>query len=261
MAAVGRVLDQPPGRTWYLLAAAGIACAAIGALFMPRSAGSAAPVLSALLLLLLAAPSFLALVRWAGTRRGLAALGVVSLMALVIELAAVVTGIPYGNFGYSEGLGYLVMDLVPWVVPFAFIPLLLGAWAAAYRLGGKDPALWIGTTAVLLVGVDLAIDPGAVAAGFWAWDIPGAWYGVPVVNFLGWLFTGCITAAVLTALLGVVPGERGPPPLMVASSLLLALPLWAGYCAAKGLPIPAILGAALWLLLIRPGMWQSPPAR
>ncbi len=171
------------------------------------------------------------------------------------------TGIPYGSFRYSDRLGYLVMDLVPWMVPFAFTPLLLGAWAAANRLGGEDPALWIGTTAVLLVGVDLAIDPGAVAAGFWAWDIPGAWYRVPVVNFLGWFCTGCITAAVLTGLLGVAPGERGPPPVSVASSLLLALPLWAGYSAARGLLLPAILGAALWLLLLRPGMWQSPHGR
>jgi putative membrane protein len=251
----------PDLRSWYLLAAAGVACAAIGAFFMPMGAGQVTPAVSALFILLLAAPSFLALVRWAGARRGLTALAAISLMALAIELAAVATGVPYGTFRYSDLLGYLVMDLVPWVVPFAFTPLLLGAWAAAYRLAGKRPVVWIAATAVLLTAVDLAIDPGAVAAGFWAWASPGAWFGVPVVNFLGWLITGSVTAAVLTALLGAVPGERGPPPVSIASSLLLALPLWAGYSAGQGLYLPAMLGAALWLLLIRPGMWQIPPAR
>lgn len=257
----GRATDHPPGRTWYLLAAAGIACAAIGAVFMPLGGGNATQGLSAAFIIFLAAPSFLALIQWAGPRRGLTTLAAVSLLALAIEMVAVATGIPYGTFRYSDGLGYLVLDLVPWVVPFAFTPLLLGAWAAAYRLAGKNLLTWIGITAILLVGVDLAIDPGAVAAGFWAWDTPGAWYGVQTVNFPGWFITGALMAVLLTLLMRRVPAERGPPPLLVASSLLLELPLWAGYSAARGLLLPAILGAALWLFLIRPGMWQSPDAR
>jgi putative membrane protein len=33
---------------------------------------------------------------------------------------------------------------------------------------------------------DLFLDPQMVGWGFWVWDRPGAYFGIPLVNFLGW---------------------------------------------------------------------------
>jgi uncharacterized membrane protein len=36
---------------------------------------------------------------------------------------------------------------------------------------------------------DLAMDPMMVAGGHWVWDQPGAYFGIPVHNYIGWWLT------------------------------------------------------------------------
>ena len=40
-----------------------------------------------------------------------------------------------------------------------------------------------------MVLLDLVLDPIAVDEKRWSWKKPGAYYGVPLLNFVGWLFT------------------------------------------------------------------------
>jgi lycopene beta-cyclase len=41
---------------------------------------------------------------------------------------------------------------------------------------------------------DLFLDPQMVGWGFWVWEGTGAYFGIPLVNFLGWfLVSGLIT--------------------------------------------------------------------
>ncbi len=53
----------------------------------------------------------------------------------------------------------------------------------------------IGITAVAAVAAlvmtawDLVMDPGMAAAGNWIWEQGGAYFGVPVHNYFGWLLT------------------------------------------------------------------------
>jgi uncharacterized membrane protein len=42
---------------------------------------------------------------------------------------------------------------------------------------------------LLLMIVDLVLDPIAVDEKRWGWGKPGAYYGVPFLNFIGWFFT------------------------------------------------------------------------
>lgn len=54
---------------------------------------------------------------------------------------------------------------------------------SAPRLRWQAPLV----TGVIAVGLDLFIDPIAVAAGYWVWLVPGEiYYGIPLLNFVGW---------------------------------------------------------------------------
>jgi putative membrane protein len=39
---------------------------------------------------------------------------------------------------------------------------------------------------------DLVMDPLMVAANHWVWEIDGAYFGVPLQNFLGWFLTALV---------------------------------------------------------------------
>ncbi len=105
------------------------------------------------------------------------------------------------------------------------------------------------SAAVLLALVDGVLDPGAAALGFWVWPEGGIYYGVPITNYLGWLFSSSLAAALLLVL-----GRRRwgsvPPPPGLLDSALIATAFWTGVAVFSGLSFPAVLGAALYLFLL-----------
>jgi len=229
------------------------AMTALGAVFISSSYFMArfsdVPVfsqVSGVFIVALATPSYVALVLWAGAKRGLTALTFLSILPVLVEAAAIFTGFPYGEFTYSGRLGFMFLGVVPWSVAFAYPPILLGSMAYASRLRA-DRLGFSALSAIFNVAVDLVVDPGAVHSGFWGWAEPGAYYGVPVVNFLGWLLTGFLYANVFYSLTG---GET-PIDARVSSSLFLVLCFWAGYLLINGLYLPAALGLAEAGLLLR----------
>jgi len=201
------------------------------------------PAVPVVFLVALALPSYIALVRWLGPARGIALLLLLlSILPLAVEAYAVATGVPYGRFTYSADLGYRVFGLVPWTVAFAYLPMLLGAVTLAAAAAGTAWWRLVPAGVLVLLFVDLVVDPAAVHAGLWVWTGGGAYYGVPVSNFVGWALTG----AVYIALFRLIAGARSIPG-TVAASLLLILAFWTGYLTRNGLVIPALLGAALAL--------------
>lgn len=200
------------------------------------------PAVPVVFLVTLALPSYIALVRWLGPARGIALLLILSILPLAVEAYAVATGVPYGRFTYSADLGYRVFGLVPWTVAFAYLPMLLGAVTLARAAAGTSWTRLVPAGVLVLLLVDLVIDPAVVHAGLWVWTDGGAYYGVPASNFAGWVLTG----AVYIVLFRLIAGAR-PIPGTVAASLLLILAFWTGYLTRSGLAIPALLGAALAL--------------
>ncbi len=109
----------------------------------------------------------------------------------VIEFIAIKTCVPYWCFVYSDLLGFLVLDTVPWTVLFARSPLVLWLHAICkqYTLSHwQRYVVW----AVLLVLCDMVLDPWAVSLWFWIFEWQHWYYNVPWVNFLWRLVTGCI---------------------------------------------------------------------
>jgi putative membrane protein len=201
---------------------------------------------SSVFILAMALPSYAALVLWGGLRRGALTLIVLSVLPVLVEAAAIFTGFPYGEFAYSSRLGYMVLGVVPWSVAFAYSPILLGsmAFASRYRV---DRLGFSALASTINVAVDLVVDPGAVHIGFWSWAEPGVYYGVPVLNYLGWLLTGFLYANVFYSITGV----EAQIDVRVSSSLFLVLCFWSGYLLINSLYLPAVLGLTFSGLLLK----------
>jgi putative membrane protein len=139
---------------------------------------------SATFVLVLWTPSFWALKNWLGLKRAALIAVLLGAFAIGIETFAVKTGWPYGNFSYSDKIGVKYFGIVPWTVPFAWSPLVLGAMALASRIAPKRV---IPAGVLVLLAFDLVLDPGAVKQDFWEYDAGGFYYGVPFSNFCGWV--------------------------------------------------------------------------
>lgn len=131
-----------------------------------------------------------------------AAFGLCALVAFTwtIELVGVHTGWPYGDFAYERELGPMLLDAVPLALPIFFVPILLNGYLLAVLVLGRAAervAIRLPVVVALVVTLDLVLDPGAVALGFWAWSEPGAYYGVPLQNFAGWVLSASVAVAIV----------------------------------------------------------------
>jgi len=131
-------------------------------------------------------------------RRALAALAVLTVYSYGIEYVGTTTGWPYGDFAYGIDLGPMLLGTVPLGLPVFFFPLVLNSYLLCLLLLGDRAKRWFVRLPVVVaavLAVDLVLDPGAVALGFWAYDPPGAYYGVPWSNYAGWVLSATVAVA------------------------------------------------------------------
>jgi bisanhydrobacterioruberin hydratase len=204
-------------------------------------------IVSSVFVLVFAWPSYRAAVRWLGVKTALRLLIGLGVYALLLETLAVKTGLPYGRFSYGQKIGVLLFDAVPWTVPFSWTPLML----LGLRVAPKK--IWL--VALVMLGIDLVLDPGAVAQGFWTYASPGAFYQVPLSNFFGWLLSGTIGAWLARWLAREINWHDAPKEL--ATSGLLSLGFWTSVCFFMGLWIPALLGTGLSVFVLWSVGWLA----
>lgn len=135
-------------------------------------------------------------------RRALACLGVLTAYTYAIEIVGVRAGWPYGTFEYAIQLGPMLFDTVPIALPLFFVPLVLNAYLLTLlvlegRSGSDRRLVRVPAAIAAVVAVDLVLDPAAVAIDFWAFDPPGAYYGVPASNYVGWLLSGTVAVVLV----------------------------------------------------------------
>ncbi|MBK8464559.1 MAG: isopentenyl-diphosphate Delta-isomerase [Chloracidobacterium sp.] len=206
-----------------------------------------AAFVSGINVILFAAPAFWAAKMWLGVRDAVLLFVVLGVLALVIETSAIITGFPYGHFGYSDLLGYRLFGYTPWTVFLAWTPLVLAAYFIASRLFEASIYRVI-LTAVTLVVFDLVLDPGAVKIGFWRYEGGGFFYGVPLSNFLGWLFSGVIAAIVIE----IFTASRKPllpvPAQLISSSFFIIF-FWTAISFFSGMYLPLLIGIVVLISL------------
>lgn len=195
---------------------------------------------------LISLPAVVTLWTYLGGSRAVLALMSVSLFGYAIETLGVATGFPYGDFYYGDALGPKLFGFVPYILPVSYVPLVIGAVAAS-RSQRFLPSVM--KSSVLLALMDAVLDPGAASLGFWTWPEGGAYYSVPLSNYLGWLLSGALASALLIYT-GRSAWKKRPPPPGLLDSALIALAFWSGVAVFSGLVVPASLGAALFAFLV-----------
>ena len=204
--------------------------------------------------LVIALPTLIASWRFLGARTATLSLLALSALGFAVEIIGVTTHFPYGEFHYGDALGPKVAGIVPYALPLSWVPLVLGAVAAtkpAVSGGALRRILWVLMAAGLLVAIDGVLDPGAARLGLWVWPEGGAYYGVPLSNYAGWLLSSAL-AAILVLVLGNW-WKHAPPASGLLDSCIVSLAFWTAAALSARPTIPALLGGALiaWLLLRR----------
>lgn len=173
-------------------------------------------------------------------------------LSLGSELLGTSTGFPFGHYSYLSGLGYKIAGLVPFTIPLSWFYVGLVSYLIA-RAGlevDKKPSLLrhmgaIALGALALTSWDFVLDPAMsqTALPFWYWQQPGAFFGMPYQNFVGWMGTGALFMSVAAVLwknmsLNLDRSRLSVPLVVYLSNFAFAAVM---SCAA-GFWIPVLLG-------------------
>lgn len=189
-----------------------------------------------------------------GGRQALLFLGLSFSVSLLFESVGVLTGWVYGPYHYTDRLGFKVFGLVPLLIPVAWFMMIYPSHVLVERLAGAGRGSGLGRTAWLaglsalaMTAWDLVMDPIMVATGNWAWEVKGAYFGIPLRNYGGWL----VTTFSIYLLYRLIAARRAPRPWGASSPRFHSLPLlaYAVTCLGNaavvleiGYPGPALVG-------------------
>lgn len=167
-----------------------------------------------------------------------------SAVGLAFEAVGVRYGVPFGRYSYSD-FGPEVLGVpVPIVLAWGIYLFLCYSSAASLASGWRRVALASG----MMVAIDLAADPVMVELGAWSWEVGSGitWFGVPPLNFLGWLVVSALSSWTHALLFSGSP--KGASRAWTLSYMSAFLPLLAASTAETLLP--CLLGAAAGAFLI-----------
>jgi lycopene beta-cyclase len=171
---------------------------------------------------------------WGG-RRTLQTAVLVAALTWAIEWLGSTTGFPFGPYSYTAALRPQLFH-VPLLIPLAWLMMLPIAWAIAARLtGGARGWRFVALSALALTAWDLFLDPQMVAWGYWVWDNPVGYFGIPWSNYAGWLLTGAFIT------LAARPKELPLRPLLLIYTVTWFLE-WFGLIFFWGLVGPGLVG-------------------
>lgn len=134
------------------------------------------------------------LVRYLPIRQVLTTTLTVILLAWLSEAFGSTTGIPFGAYHYTDKLHPQLFG-VPLLIPLAWMMMLPPSWAVGALLSRSRPGFVV-ISALAMTAWDLFLDPQMVLWGFWEWQQPGLYFGIPLINFLGWFLVSAIITAI-----------------------------------------------------------------
>lgn len=179
-----------------------------------------------------------------------------SFFSMLIETVGVLTGFPYGVFNYTDKLGFFV-GVIPWTVSFGWVPLVLASWFFVERfdkklkfLHSKNKFIHVLKKALfgglILMVFDLVLDPGSVGLNFWEWPLGGVYFGIPLSNYLGWIFSGFVGLLIVYFL---IRNARFVLDKRVLFTAFFGNLFWSVVVLVKGLFIPFIFGLFIFFVV------------
>ena len=162
----------------------------------------------------------------------------------VVENLGARTGFPYGQYYFTDVMGPKLF-VVPIFLGLAYLGMAYLSWTLArVILGGtRSPVAGVRVVtlplvaAFIMVAWDLSMDPvWSTVVHAWIWRKGGAYFGVPVSNFLGWYLTVYLIYQLFAFYLKGRPASAGLRPtnywhlavlfygVSAAGNLLLVIP-------------------------------------
>lgn len=130
-------------------------------------------------------------------RRALTLGSGVVVFAWAVEWMGSSTGVPFGPYHYTERLQPQLLG-VPLLIPLAWLMMVPPAWAIGGRLVRYGPRWqFVAVSAAAFTAWDFFLDPQMVHWRLWVWDEPGAYFGIPLMNFIGWFVTAALLSVIL----------------------------------------------------------------
>jgi len=156
-----------------------------------------------------------------GAAATLQAAGLILALSWAAEVISSRTGILFGRYNYTDSLGPQFLN-VPLQVPLGWLMMLPPSWAVAQALTDRINPRWqfpafVGISAMAMTAWDLFLDPMMVTWGIWVWDNPGSYFGIPLINFLGWLFVSALVTILIR------PGKLPVAPLLIVYTAIWLL--------------------------------------
>ena len=181
-----------------------------------------------------------------GLRRAALVTGVIALLAWGGEFVGHTTGFPFGAYAYTDRL-QPQLGGVPLLIPLAWLMMLPSAWVIARRIT-RNPIAFVLVSALAFTVWDLFLDPQMVGWNLWQWAHPVGYFGIPWLNFVGWLIASAVITLIARRLapLNDLPSR----PLIAMYAVTWALET-IGLLCFWGLTGPALVGgAAMGLVLL-----------
>jgi uncharacterized membrane protein len=213
-----------------------------------------------------------------GLARTVRTFAIVTVLSYLAELLGSTTGFPFGKYHYTEVLRPQIAG-VPLLIPLAWMMMLPPAWAIAQIILSKnpnlnhDPAKEHGASvhevpqrkttefpswdfvplvvkhcllsALAFTAWDLFLDPQMVGWGFWAWDKPGLYFGIPLGNYLGWI----VVSAIITLVANPKNLPIGPLALVYALTWILQTIGQGIFWSQPGPALVGFIGSGVFVFL------------
>ncbi|HGJ64041.1 TPA: carotenoid biosynthesis protein [bacterium] len=139
----------------------------------------------------------------------------VFIISWIIELIGSKTGIPFGVYHYTDILQPQLLG-VPLLIPLAWLMMLPPSWAIARSIFKSiSPVKLALLGGLAFTAWDLFLDPQMVRWNLWVWKTEGAYFGIPIINFIGWF----VSAVLITLLVR-------PPDMRLGSLKLIYVLTW-----------------------------------
>lgn len=177
------------------------------------------------------------------------------IISLLAEIIGSKTGYIFGGkyqYNKDNTPGYIVYG-VPLLIPIAWFGIIYMCMNFCYYITNINFPFessfnhyFIILTAILVVFLDFVLDPIAVDEKRWEWDSPGIYYGVPILNFFGWLIVTVVVLFLFEQLFQPVIisifsysslFQYAPGLLFIFLPIIASRP-----CFERGLVIPGYIG-------------------
>ena len=139
--------------------------------------------------------------------RAISAAAALVVVTFFVEVIGSSTGFPFGEYDYGDALVPQVAG-VPLAVAFAWAGITLVAHGTFAALA-PNTLMRVVLMAGAITAWDAFLDPQMVGEGYWTWsETSPAYRGIPLVNYLGWFATACVTSLITLRMLGVPRNVR-----------------------------------------------------